>query len=494
MKKTLYVILFISLAITLSAQVRYVRNIPIQLPGNWLFEPKYTPKEIYPTPDGGVIILGDCEAHWGDPDFPNIASDCGAIKLDADGNCEWQWWSRNFSDVLSIRPKIIGIDQEADGRVNFIINASLSYNQLGWIDQQQNYSLQQVQWNTDDGFWLYRALRLPDNSIYTIGWLQTYPYISAFFMHISAQGDTLSTRSYPPDSLWISTYYQAVARDMELDTDGMPVIVCTFSDMYGSVLKTDWDGNILWKRNTNNPCAYQNIAISKVPVTNELIIGYPVFNSISYDYFEVNKITSTGLDSLFSIGINQFMDSYFSLMCHNQGFYLAGASQYNEVSVVNYNFLAQNEWMWSGNGMDNCKGTERIFIFPDSSLIYAYTADYWGDYLHIIKLDPNGTEYEENITSEPQNCIVTYPNPMKSNLTIEIQLDSKIKPSDKNIYIYNTKGQLVRQINANYKSSNVLTSNWDGCNASGRPCASGMYFLKYQDEDIDLTKKIMVIR
>ena len=118
---------------------------------------KYTPKQIYPSPDGGVIILGDCEVGWGNPDFPNYAADCGAIKLDADGNCLWQWWSRNF--VGSGPPRIVGIDQEADGRINFLINNSPDYNQMGWIDPQQNSSLQSVQWNTSRSFGVHRAMR-----------------------------------------------------------------------------------------------------------------------------------------------------------------------------------------------------------------------------------------------------------------------------------------------------------------------------------------------
>jgi hypothetical protein len=482
-------ILLCCLFISLSAQVRYVRNIPIQIP-DWAFTPKYTPKQIYPTPDGGVIILGDCEVCWGNPDFPNHAADAGAIKLDAYGNCVWQWWSRDF--VGSGPPRIVGIDQEADGRINFLINNSPDYNQIGWIEPQENYFLQQIQWSTSRSFGISRAMRLPDNTIFAIGEIATLPHLSAYIAHLSAQGDTLSTRTYPPDSLWTNFTHQADAHDMELDTDGMPVIVCTFSDLYGTVIKTDWDGNIIWRRNTNKPCAYLNISMSKVPITNELIIGYPVKITDLQGYFEFNKITDSGLDSLFSAVINYYTYSFFSLVCHNQGIYLAGASQHTQVSIANYSFSSNDEWTWTGYGYDRCEGTERVFIQPDSSIIYAYSDNEFGSALDIVKLNPDGTGNNDHTIPELQSILSVYPNPMKSNLHIEINSNTKL--TNKEIHIYNSKGQLVKQINAENKSHNMLSCYWDGKDMHGNNCVSGMYIVHFKNESTILTKKLMIIK
>ncbi len=476
----------------LHAQMRYVRNIPIQIP-DWAFTPKYTPKEIYPTPDGGVIILGDCEVCWGNPDFPNHAADAGAIKLDANGICLWQWWSRNF--IGSGPPRIVGIDQETNGRINFLINNAPDYNQIGWIEPNQNYSLQEVQWITEHGFILKRSLRLPDNSIFTIGSGGNLPYPSAYFAHLSAGGDTLSTRTYPPDSLWIQpASKRGEAHDMELDTDGMPVITCTFTDMSGSVLKTDWNGNIIWRRDTNVPCAYNSFAISKVPQTNELVIGYPVYNDFRYDYFVVYKITETGIDSLFTINTINYTSGFLSMTCHNQGLYLAGASQHAQVSVVNYSLTGFCEWIWTGQGNDWQKGTERISVLPDSSIIYVYCGDDFGSFVFITKLLADGTGNEDNAEPEPQNILYIYPNPMTTDLTIDIKLNNKSTLSNNQISIYNIKGQLIKQVEVNYKSQNILYGNWDGLNKTGNQCRSGMYFAKFKDADTLLTKKFMIVR
>ena len=316
-KFVLCVLLLISITIALSAQMRYVRNIPIQLPLTYLYDPQYTPKQIYPTPDGGVIILGDCQAHWSNPDNPMLAADCGAIKLDADGNCQWQWWSRNFHG--SGPPRIVGIDQEADGRVNFLISNSPDYNQIGWIDPQQNYSLQEIELPV---CFLNRAVRLSDSSIFTIGWVPPPPnaYVKAFFMHLNAQGDTLSTRSYPCDSLWIEpAAKKAEAYDMELDSDGMPVSTCLFSDRFASVVKTDWNGNIIWRRNTSSHIDIETMPITKLSLTDELILGTRDINNYLGNLFSLYRITETGIDSLYTIQMadNFCAGTYHSIIGYN---------------------------------------------------------------------------------------------------------------------------------------------------------------------------------
>jgi hypothetical protein len=113
------------------AQSSYIREIHLQLPpAYWSWQ--YTPKQIFPCPDGGVIILGDLLAHWGEEHIdPLTAGDCGAIKLNAQGDCEWQWLSRNFSGWGE--PHIIGIDQDAGlakvgDRVNEQPNAYNAHN------------------------------------------------------------------------------------------------------------------------------------------------------------------------------------------------------------------------------------------------------------------------------------------------------------------------------------------------------------------------------
>jgi hypothetical protein len=334
--KGIIIFAIIGLAATwLAAQNTYMREIPLQIPP-YLHNQVYTPKQIYPCPDGGVIILGNCEARFytNPEDPPGISVDCGAIKMDAEGNCEWQWWSNDFG-YLEL-PLIIGIDQEPNGRVNFLINipSQNTASKIGWIEPDGTYSLQNAGINP---WQINRAMRLSNGDIFAIGYIDylgsTHRF-DAYFVHYNPQGDTLSTKRYPPDTLWISPgAYYAEAFDMEFDTDGMPVSTCLFTNRFASVVKTDWDGNIIWRRDTNNQVAstLYDFAITKMPQTNELYMGYRTYSNGFGNQYEIHSINDTDLDSLFSIQTSDgwVSSSYYSMVGNNQNIYVSGYFEHN---------------------------------------------------------------------------------------------------------------------------------------------------------------------
>ncbi len=484
-----FIVLFYGLFISLYAQVRYIKNIPIQLPQTYFYEPKYTPKQIYPCPDGGVIILGDCLVHWGDPNYPNVAADCGAIKLDAAGNCEWQWWSRNFSGWGT--PQIVGIDQGPDGRVNFIIKRGINmpdtYDQIGWITPQNIHFMQII--DIPD-VWLAKALRLPNGDIFATGGIGINSLTNSFYVHLNAQGDTLATRHYPPDSLFIN-YRMAAGFDMELDTDGMPVTACMFSDRYASVVKTDWDGNIIWRRDTNLQVGHYPFAVTKIPDTNELVLGYLVEIGSVYNQYVVYRINTIGLDSLFYF--NSYNSSR-SIIGHNQGIYTAGSTDFEQIGVANYSISGQNIWSWTNFGSDRSYQTDRVAIMPDSSIVYVYCGDDWGSILFVVKLLPDGTESEDETILKPDIQLCTYPNPMKSFININLSAVSIIKDMHIPVHIYNVKGQLVRKLALSKDSTKKFISTWDGKNESGDVCSNGAYLIRLNLDGKTTTKKIMLIK
>ncbi len=175
---------------------------------------------------------------------------------------------------------------------------------------------------------------------------------------------------------------------------------------------------------------------------------------------------------------------------------LAVSTPIGEIFKYDSNF----NLLWSSNALQNERigiGSHPLIELGNGDLLYCATVGYQPRQLALVRIDSNGNyvgidDDTEQTPTSPN--ISAYPNPMRSNLNIEIKLVSKFKPTDKNICIYNTKGQLVRQIQAEYKSTHILISHWDGCDASGRPCASGVYFMKYKDSIFDLAKKIMVIK
>lgn len=462
-------LIFFGLSNCLSAQVRFVRNIPIQLPNTDLYEPKYTPKQIYPTPDGGVIILGDCLAHYGEWPDQGLAGDCGAIKLDAYGNCEWQWWSRNFIGWGG--PRIVGIDQETNGRVNLIINNSPYYNQMGWIDPSGASSL-----NLKDiiSCYIIKAARLPNNDIFAIGTINVGSGGHVLFMHLNTQGDTLATRNYPPDSLWVMGGGYAQPCDMELDTDGMPVSTCQFTDRYASVVKSDWDGNLIWRRDTNLQVGGTPFPITKIPATNELVFGYLTEIGPVYNQYVIYKVTTSGLDSLFYF--NSF-GPWRSIVGYDQGICTGGSIAFSYVGISNYDLQGQAIWSWSSAWCyDGTDQADRIIVLPDSSIMYVFSANIFDSFLSVVKLSPQGTHNQDEIIPINKLYIEAYPNPMTTYLNIEIPSES-IMHKYTYINIYNVKGQLVRKLDLQLKE-NILTATWDGKDEMGRLCAAGLYLVR----------------
>ncbi len=492
-----FIVLFCGLVISLHAQMRYVRNIPIQIPAGW-DDYQYTPTQIYPCPDGGVMILGDCTIRIQDMPSDHYDWDCGVVKLDADGNCEWQWWSSNFNTTGE--PHIIGIDQEADGRVNFLINAGFNYNQIGWIDLQENYSLLNIQLPT---CYINRAMRLSDNTIFAIG--SSYPIdlnSHIFFTHLNAEGDTISTRNYHSDSLWVYfDHYAATACDMELDTDGMPVSTCIFTDRFASVVKTDWDGNIIWRRDTNYQTCSEPIPITKLPVTNELVFGYHAYNNHLFNQFVINKITTDGIDSLFTIQMSTSIGggSYYSMLGHNQGIYLSGCYGGDGIIreyISNYNLFGYPIWTWSHYyGLNFEHVTESIIELLDNNIMHTFSDSDFGNYgLYVVKLHPDGTSNEEDIIPLPAIALNAYPNPMKYNINIEFISDINSKKQWITTKIYNIKGQIIKTIDLNRKSEGRYTAIWDGKDSRGFSCSPGAYIMKMRYENDTLVKKILLLK
>jgi len=487
-------ILFCSIFSMLHAQVRYVRNIPIQLPYTWMFDPQYTPKQIFSCPDGGFIILGDCQVLAGDPDDPDIGSDAGAIKLDALGNCQWQWWSRDFIGWGHV--SIIGIDQDTDGRVNFLISYNDNF-KLGWINIQGIHSIQNIQIR---GCFINRAIRLPNNDIFAIGIvsISTEQWGNAYFLHLSAQGDSLASGHYPPDSLWIYPGdIHSTAYDMELDTDGMPVTTCTFSDRYASVVKTDWNGNIIWRRDTGSPIFERPIPITKLPDTDEIVFGYHPGLDEDNNYYNIYMITENGIDSLYTIQMSTgySVGEYYSMVGHDNGIYLSGYFDY-QVKISNYNLQGQNEWGWSMNSSNNYyQPTDCITVSPDSCIIHVYGSQYYDDYgLTIIKLHPDGTANDDEVIPKPIQTLSVYPNPTKSIININCISDNCRNKPIIPINIYNIKGQLVKTIALDKKPANQYSAVWDGKDKSGRECSAGTYIIKLKSDNNLITKKIVLLK
>ncbi len=84
-----------------------------------------------------------------------------------------------------------------------------------------------------------------------------------------------------------------------------------------------------------------------------------------------------------------------------------------------------------------------------------------------------------------------YPNPFNpsTNLRYSMKEAGKVQ-----IDIYNTKGQLVRSMNANHTTPGYYSMTWDGRDASGRTVGSGVYMYQMTSGQYKAAKKMILAK
>ncbi len=109
------------------------------------------------------------------------------------------------------------------------------------------------------------------------------------------------------------------------------------------------------------------------------------------------------------------------------------------------------------------------------------------------------TYYKISIT-DPQNCLPVnpltkmdqnYPNPFNPTTTIRYNL-----PEDGHvqIFVYNLKGQLVKQLLNKRESLGTHSIIWDGKDKNGRTCSSGVYYYRLNNNSTSITKKMLMLK
>ena len=89
--------------------------------------------------------------------------------------------------------------------------------------------------------------------------------------------------------------------------------------------------------------------------------------------------------------------------------------------------------------------------------------------------------------------ISNYPNPFNSTTTISFNLTTEHMENTE-IFIYNMKGQKVKQLGITNYELGINSAEWDGKNEACKPVSSGIYFYKLRSGNEILTRKMILIR
>jgi len=121
---------------------------------------------------------------------------------------------------------------------------------------------------------------------------------------------------------------------------------------------------------------------------------------------------------------------------------------------------------------------------------YAYLAN--DSYFAIYDFSSMVPNADETLTiPELVTMAQNYPNPF--NLETEISY-SLAKSGKVNLSIYNTKGQLIKQIVSDKQKSGSFKVKWDGTDNNNRKSASGLYFYRLDTDKTVITKKCLLMK
>ncbi len=113
------------------------------------------------------------------------------------------------------------------------------------------------------------------------------------------------------------------------------------------------------------------------------------------------------------------------------------------------------------------------------------TAQYFGPMYVILTGDPGTPGIPDN-----NSLGIAYPNPFKAGGSTSFAVEVKAGEAG-DVTIFNTKGQTLARIPVSAGSRVV---NWDGKDANGEPCGSGIYFYRLSTDTFNGVKKMLVIR
>ena len=147
-------------------------------------------------------------------------------------------------------------------------------------------------------------------------------------------------------------------------------------------------------------------------------------------------------------------------------------------------------------------GTQISYSYTDFE---AYTNMVYYYWLESVSLDGISSYYGPltvtigDPTQEPRppevsmvtKLLNAYPNPFNPNTNIRYSIKD---PGKVRIDIYNMKGQVIQTLTAEHNIPGFYQIAWDGCDANGKPVASGIYMYQMTSGNYSSVKKMVLAK
>ena len=144
-------------------------------------------------------------------------------------------------------------------------------------------------------------------------------------------------------------------------------------------------------------------------------------------------------------------------------------------------------------GATNTSSTQHYSV-TDNEVVVGTTYNYWLESVDMGHSTFHGPQtVTVSGTTTPNLPSITqlgnaYPNPFRASTNISLAVK---EGETATVTIYNILGQVVRTYN---KTQGSHTINWDGRDARGNACGSGIYFYKLSSPSMNQTKKMVIVK
>ena len=144
-------------------------------------------------------------------------------------------------------------------------------------------------------------------------------------------------------------------------------------------------------------------------------------------------------------------------------------------------------------GATNTSSTQHYSV-TDNEVVVGTTYNYWLETVDMGHTTFHGPQtVTVSGTTTPNLPSITqlgnaYPNPFRASTNISLAVK---EGETATVTIYNILGQVVRTYS---KTQGSHTINWDGRDARGNACGSGIYFYKLSSPSMNQTKKMVIVK
>ncbi len=159
---------------------------------------------------------------------------------------------------------------------------------------------------------------------------------------------------------------------------------------------------------------------------------------------------------------------------------------YYEHLATNFNRLTDEEWTLLYHMAPSLR--------PDFCNVYLADAagqGYEAGRVLITGVQPRSKEHQ---SPQTQVLVCNYPNPFNATTLIHIVLPNGIKTGNGRLSIFDRSGREVCALFSGTVSGGHYLARWDGCDQSGGPAASGIYFYRFSMGDYKAQGKMSLVR